>query len=686
VLELLDLQFSGIGRFVEEQSIDFSALNAFIQVDGQNNNTGGSSGSGKSTVFNALDYLLGLNDLPSTILQSRLTEDHLTVTGSFLWNGKPLSITRGKKLKINIDGKTIEGSSALTEEKLNDILGMPGKIFRKLLHKRQKEGGFFLDFTPQKMYEFLIDCLNLTEHRKNYEKIDQIIKDLTAKLVTEKSLLDGQQIGLNTTRESIESFGPPPVKDVYQDTVLSLKKKMDEAEINLRAVLKNHEFETNNFYMSRPEYKIVPFDSTELNFHTETLKGVENTLKEFEVSEKDRISKVRQWMATNDMAIERNAAIQEAGKKAHEESMRLAADIKQIRSSICPTCEQNWSTESSKQKEKEKLDKILQLKIVMDAGAQAFQDRIVLDKNTILWADELVTKTHPDIETIKHKMRYHSEKIAEERKKESEWLAKQNAVNQTENEKFASLQKALDERQRAEANQARGQLDLDRRVFDGAISRFRAYEEAKSKYDSNLSMLKAKEEKFTKTIEEIQKNIAKISDELILAEETNRAIKTFLNYSFDEALEAIGIRSTEIIRCIPNMKNATIRFDGTKETQKGIVKEEVNAVIGMDGEVSVPIKSLCGGERSAADISVDLAVIDYIETKSGKGINIFILDEPFTGLGPVEIEMALEVLKNSNTNKKIVIVDHNSEVKQMVQNRLLVVRDGLTSNIENNTL
>jgi len=111
------------------------------------------------------------------------------------------------------------------------------------------------------------------------------------------------------------------------------------------------------------------------------------------------------------------------------------------------------------------------------------------------------------------------------------------------------------------------------------------------------------------------------------------------------------------------------------------VKEEVNATLSMDGEPTVPIKSLSGGEGSATDLAVDLAVIDFIESRSGMGINIFILDEPFNGLGTVEIEMALDVLKNSNTNKKLIIVDHNPEVKQMVQSRLVVERTGLTSKV-----
>ena len=38
MLRLRQLKFSGIGRFVEEQVIDFDALGNMVQVDGQNNN------------------------------------------------------------------------------------------------------------------------------------------------------------------------------------------------------------------------------------------------------------------------------------------------------------------------------------------------------------------------------------------------------------------------------------------------------------------------------------------------------------------------------------------------------------------------------------------------------------------------------------------------------------------------
>ena len=101
----------------------------------------------------------------------------------------------------------------------------------------------------------------------------------------------------------------------------------------------------------------------------------------------------------------------------------------------------------------------------------------------------------------------------------------------------------------------------------------------------------------------------------------------------------------------------------------------------MVGDENIPLKSFCGGEGSSIDLAIDLAVIAFIEEKTGKGTNIFILDEPFTGLDTVCIEEALLVLKNSDINKKIIVVDHNPIIKESLTDRIVVVREGLTSKI-----
>jgi ABC-type dipeptide/oligopeptide/nickel transport system ATPase subunit len=682
VLELLDMSLSGIGRFVEEQSIDFSSLDQFIQVDARNNNTGGSSGSGKTTAFNALDFLLGLNDLPATILQSRYTDDHINVHGNFLWNGKKVYIARGKKLKVQIGEKVYEGSSSLAEEQIDAILGMPRKIFRKLLHKRQKEGGFFLDFTPAKMHEFLIDCLNLTEFRLKDKLVDALIDGLFEKKTKEESFLNGQEVGLDATVAAIVSLGAPPVKQMDQETILGLKKKVDEAESQLKSLTGVWSTVLRDLENERPIIQVVPFDRSEIDKCAGVILVLNNILNGLFQEDKDRVAKVRESIVKNKQAKKDAEAAVVLAHAAKLETVKLAEEIKKIRASICPTCEQSWITEQYSTQERERLTQILRLKAVMDAGDKARGDLVLLGDEALYLQSQDQGKVHPDMPGINEKLREAHARHLEEKLKGDAWIEKQNLANKQENEKFTQKQKDVQFRAESEINQARGTLDIARRVFDNAVNILRSHSEASANHERNLKSLKEKEEKFTSKIAEVKTTISAIDAELILAQETKKAIKKFLSYSFDHAIDSIGRRATEIIRCIPNMSNATIQFDGAKETADGKVKDEVNAVIGMDGEEGVPIKSLSGGERSSLDIAVDLAVIDFIETKSGKGMNLFILDEPFTGLGPVEIEMALEVLKNSNTNKKIVIVDHNSEVKQMVQNRLVVVRDGLTSKIE----
>ena len=58
MLILKSLTFENIGRFVEPQTIDFASLGSLVQIEGQNNNTEGSSGAGKSTISVKQDPLI----------------------------------------------------------------------------------------------------------------------------------------------------------------------------------------------------------------------------------------------------------------------------------------------------------------------------------------------------------------------------------------------------------------------------------------------------------------------------------------------------------------------------------------------------------------------------------------------------------------------------------------------------
>ena len=82
------------------------------------------------------------------------------------------------------------------------------------------------------------------------------------------------------------------------------------------------------------------------------------------------------------------------------------------------------------------------------------------------------------------------------------------------------------------------------------------------------------------------------------------------------------------------------------------------------------------------ELAVDLAVVEMIETHTGKGLNVFVMDEPMTGLDSVSACALIDMLMMANLSKKIIIVDHNESTKSRVTNVINVVREGQESRLE----
>jgi DNA repair exonuclease SbcCD ATPase subunit len=683
MLKLKNLTLSGIGRFVKEQSIEFTTLGSLVQVDGENRNTNGSSGSGKSTLFNALDYLLGLNDLPTTVLQSRLTKDPISVIGTFDWDGQEVVIERSKKgFSISVAGQVVEGSSKLTEEKLDQILGMSRDLFRKILHKRQKEGGFFLDFTPKQMYAFLTDCLNLKEEQKKLDIVEAKLKELETKKSAGQQMVLTLQSSLSATQESILALGLPPIRDIHQPVVLELKGKYDDSKKKHEEVEQRHRVEAQELEARRPQTKVEAYDVRKQEALASRQRELERACTDSATAERTRVSRVNQDISALSTERYRLGSIVREGENAKVSASQLASEIKKIRDAICPTCEQSWVTDTAKLKETELLTKLAKLKEAIQSGALATEALKKAEADLLAKQTEAIPVEDPEVPKMRQEILQIEAEIKAEKLNAANHIALQNAANSSILQHFAAEQSSLRARQMQEAEQARGQMDVDRRAFEAAAMKLKAFNDAHARYETALKNMKENEGQYQSNLSLAKTNLAATEKEYAKAEELRKVTKAHISSSFDEALETIGDAATKLIRCIPNMSNATIQFEGQKETKDGKIKEEVNAVISMDGFIGIPIKSLSGGERSSVDLAVDLSVIDFVESKSAKGIDVFILDEPFTGLDTVSVEMALEVLKNSNSNKRLIVVDHNPEVKQMVSNRLVVVREGDTSNVQ----
>jgi len=345
MLKLKELRFKNIGRFTEEQVIDFQSLGTLVQVDGQNNNTGGSSGAGKSSVFNSIDYLFGLNDIANTVLQSRLTKETIEVSGTFDWDGQELTISRSKAkgLSLATYGNVISGSSKLAEEKLDEIIAIPRHLFRPMIHKRQKEGGFFLNFTPKETHEFLTDCLGLTSYRDKSEILDLKIKELTnekAKLTNELGHLNAS---LQATELSLITLGEPPIEEIDPRFLLVQKDRLDQSIAKAKELSQKHS-QALSYYdlVNKIDFKPTPFDRSGLSELKEQLTVHNLRTKAIYSNEHERVRKAQSEAHLLKSELIELKRSKENGNLAKNKILQLTEELQIINGQTCPTCTQIW--------------------------------------------------------------------------------------------------------------------------------------------------------------------------------------------------------------------------------------------------------------------------------------------------------------------------------------------------------
>lgn len=681
MIRLLELKFVGIGRFTQMQTIDFRNRGKLIQFDGQNNNTGGSSGSGKTSVFNALMYNLGLSDIPTTVLQSRVTKTTIATESLLDVDGVIVQISRSKKngLALKIGEETITGDIKLAEERLEQLIGIPLKLFKKMIHKKQKEGGFFLKLTAKESFDFLIKVLGLEHWTLKIDKIDKDIASLTAlnsKLMADQenisNVIKGYQSTIDSVTKPILSVNPEDVNtlqtqiDCIKELITEIEKEQLLRVSEIPAITKASVVYDDSL-INTIERQITDLKANKLVLET-TNKEARKKLTDIVSETKDKITSIGFLKKDLIGITDQIKALKDS--KAH------------IEAASCPTCAQTWIGDSATIK----IDSInTQLKSFAEK-AWDIKSKLDLEPELTATLDSLYLKieildTTVSYKEIEEEISSYNQNLSDEKSKKKAYADTVDSQYETDKTKY-DLQvltcKNLYTEKLTNAKQSLTAIETKQRELKTAIDN----------YNEQLV-------NYTKTIENshkaIQDQLAKnnslvlqqglIAQSLLVASESKRLIKNYTLQIFQESLDYIGDQATQIMSKIPNMSSASIYFEGCKEAKNGNIKDEVNPIVNLDGENEVPFKSLSGGEETSIELAVDLAVIDMIEHKTGKGADFFILDEPFTGLDSINSEKVMYMLTMLDTSKKIMIVDHNESVKAMVNETIIVVRNDEESNV-----
>lgn len=659
MIKIDSLEFENIKCFTEKQVVDFQNRDRLIQVDGINNNTNGSSGAGKSTIFHALDYLLGINDIPSTVLQSRFTKNPMSVTGNFTINKNKVIVKRSKKGGLSIKyldnpEMNISGSNKLVEERLDELIGIPRPIFKKMVHKKQGEKGFFLSMTPKETYNFLVEMLGLNIYIEKTDVISNKIRDyediINLSNVKIQSL-ESQLIDLDSIKNSkIKPISP-------EINTNKLEKAIEKNNADLNTVTQLLANELSSIEEPEKEKTIDMADRLDTLTKEKGLLMLDFTYKRDKLV--DDINNIK--VKLQNIEVAKKLAL-EVGQKVK----KVRLDKLHLEQGTCPTCSQQWSSSEALMKiaaYQKTIDKLIDQAKQYREGINREDD---LNKKL-----EKLTKNlenigyQPDgIDTINQKIEDIKAKSSQQ---DVEYLTKLNSYN--------SKIKEIENKYEGKINDLKNKENRLNQCLIQAKADHSSYKKAMNSYEMELSILNKSILDKQTALDNLKQRAIESSDKINIAKEAKRLVKSYTLKVFQETLDLIGETATDILSKVPNTDEISIFFEGCKENKSGVIKDEVGAIVNIGGDNKIPIRSFCGGERTSIDLAVDLAVIDIIESRTGKGADFFILDEPFDGLDSICKESYLELLKQIDMNKKIIIVSHSTELKEMVSEVIKVVKN-----------
>ncbi|MDE2425740.1 MAG: AAA family ATPase [Elusimicrobia bacterium] len=674
-------------RSFKELSLDFPEYGLF--------GIKGGSGYGKSTIFLAISYALGYCPYPSTKLKSWYSDKNPNVLLELEINNKNITIERGDKLKLSIDGNQVKGSSKVINEEISKILTIDPNLIELLTYRKQRSKGLFLSIGDSEKKEFLSSVLGLKdfdklqkEFKEDINKTDEVLNNISTQINIYQDQIDNFKWPEKVSR-FFDLHGAEKEKESLQKGILytknlinDLNKKrmeVDKAISASIAEIKHREnrilFKIDEIYTKKINFKSnIIFQNTKnsLDKSREKIKNLELRYK----SELFRMNKTVHDLSKKIVDINYlSANISSSEIHLREERAKLE-EAKNTKT--CSTCKQHWIP--PEEFYKHIIDRISSL----ENGIKNNKIKIQESEESI----ELIKKLHQDIDSfkipelevererekeinqklIKEEILFNSYKESVNKKKNLRILklelASKNLIDYTMKKwNIQSVEPLEEETDRLQKTLEEAQLKLERcNILDEYNNRF-----LDLKY--KLSGLKEDREENLNLKNELEDFYHIISRE------------GFLGSIFDEVLMELSSKTSEYLKYIPNVSNYSITFNSISETNSGNIKSKIVPILNING-AEAPIDLISGGQSSSVELMVDLALSKIIESRTGNVPGWLMIDEAFEGLTNKEKEVCLDILKMAAQDRLILIVDHSTEVKELYDRTIDVEFDGKYSEVK----
>lgn len=704
--------------FAEESTVHFPETGMML-FKGLNADTGGSSGSGKSSLLLAISYLFGFCRFPATALQSWLTDEPMEVMGVVQVPDGELVISRGQKLGLTLNGVRVPGSAKQLEEKISQLVGLAPPLLAALTYRGQKQPGLFLDKSDGEKKEFLTVLLDLGRFETAIKKSQARSKDLeqahntVSYVATElHRKLEGHRASFRPAALQSEAAVERNLaqaranRDRLHQQILDLRLKLrsHEVEIERRAHqvreeatprVKEIEARIRHLMTQEPDTSCV--DLSCLVQLGADLEQAESFLKEELAADQVRY-RLQRGQADSVYAqlllLEKHLA---ARPNFERMLAKLQSEIKDLDKSLCPTCERQWDDAGARAGElraevgdvTKALAELTDMKpkvVALQAECNALSEFV--PNPTIEELRSIVSKLTADIG---------AEKVRVDGQVAMLWLGIKDRVAEAQADlqrvrEFIASEIDLARHEALESLQGdQDALEVLERELAMADSQIKGFEAA-------LTRLQIDNVRETARVAQLESTIRTIETELEQARErqVREALELnaeldfqrmigregFLGAIFDEVLWEISQETNRLLAQFPNTAHVTLNFQSETTTQTDTVKKAIVPVVTVGGN-EAPLRSgLSGGMETAVELAVDLAVATVVSQRTGAMPGWLVLDESFTGLGPVEAEASMEILRAFAENKLVLVVDHASEFKAMFTQAVTVQFSGGRSRVE----
>lgn len=656
----------------------------------------GDIGSGKSTLFNLLEFML-FGRLPGYAKNdfSSVFKGKFKGTLELEYKGVNYVITRTlsslEYTKNNIPQES-NRKTDLQKQLEEDLVFLR---FFNIIYIKQTSTGIFSDMSDTSRVSFLSNLIGLNTIKNWTSLLDNEVENLKDSLKEKEE----QRTVLDTKKKVLEVFNEQN-KDIVLRDKEATESKIEELNNNINSL--NLIKEQNNSKITDIKVELTKL-STDFNLNlskTEKLNSIVSnikTLKE-EIKEKELYKEqLEQNVKDLDVPVLNEESPELDNHKIQELETLIKGTQSQINSKtvslglakekldsvlnhpeVCPQCGQKWCVKDTKIKAKDLEEKIKVLEDSINSLESekniylvrkqnvydSFNSKMELFKTQKEKYNTKLKEYNQNLETIE-KIKTIESYIENNKNKINNLKQDLNELKDDSSlKKFLKVQDdmfVLDQKTQKtemlelikEANELKDKnSSLDSKIKDISHSVFELTMELGRIDSDNVTYFKVQDN--LKNIEEYNNELYKINKEL---DKTNNMIQELSKFN-SKVLSDKGLLVASLLQKVAKYLNTdeSLKVETTQELQNGSIRPTLNIKLFVKAyNKYVDYSMLSGGQRLLADLKFLKGI-----TQTLGSVSILLLDETFKFFSSETVIEGIEIIKSLNVDKSFLIL-HGSD-------------------------